>query len=189
MEETNPINLELRLMASRITRNTLLLLKAPSLWHLIMAALASGYTPKPQHSPVPRWGGQLELFPAAAISGSDGDGRGPSCALGSTWHLPSPSRSTESSPGAQVTSLSGVHLYARLPAVPLPGPFLPWPPHLGKWFWLFSSVLNPSFSARSGDSSFRAVCCCVDSTPKNIRAERFTFLLLCFCFILNTWIN
>lgn len=134
MEATNPLNLERRLLASRITKNTLLLLKAPSLWRLTMAALANGYTPKPQHSPAPLWGGQLELFLAAAVSGSGGDERGPSSALGSTWHLPSPSRSTESSPGAQVTSPSGAHLYARLPAVPQPGPFLPWPPHLGKWF-------------------------------------------------------
>ena len=117
--------------ASRPMRNTLLLLKAPSLWHLTMAALANGYTPKPQHSPAPLWGGQLELFLAAAMSGSGGDERGPSSALGSTWHLPSPSRSTESSPGAQVTSPSGAHLYARLPAVPQPGPFL-----LGRHTWV-----------------------------------------------------
>lgn len=81
-EGTNPLNLERRLLASRTTRNTLLLLKAPSLWHLIMAALANGYTPKPQHSPAPLRGGQLELFLAAAVSGSGRDGGGAELCLG-----------------------------------------------------------------------------------------------------------
>ena len=143
------------------------------LWHFLYVLLATPPLPT-------QWDQNLTSLCPPRISH-------PSSALGSTWHLPSPSRSTESSPGAQVTSPSGVHLYARLPAVPQPGPFLPWPPHLGKWFWLFSSVFNPSFSARSRDSSFRAVCCCMDSTSKNIWVERLTFLL--FCFILNTWRN